>query len=171
MSDAILLSVVASTVAAVSAMSTTIGVAQRRRVRRRRGPYRIRVAVLIARCVDSSGEARSILGVPTGVAEAIADTLARCLLSRSGLSVYEMVCGFLFWLRHYPRLSLLSAMLGNIGETTALCVIRDVMPLFIEHYAPYIRFQSDAPRFVADHDAIGIIDGTALNVHRPGQDE
>ena len=82
-----------------------------------------------------------------------------------------MICMFLFYLRHYPCLSVLSALSGNCGEASALTVIKDVLPQFLAHYGHYIKMEVRAGGLISNDTSIGSLDGTPLNIHRPGEDE
>ena len=162
---------VVSVTATMTALTSLILVRRRHRKSSRSGPYRTRIYPLLSEVRDRDGEALSLLGVPIGIVEVIPDTLSPVLASRAGLKVYDMICMFLFYLRHYPCLSVLSALSGNCGEASALTVIKDVLPQFLAHYGHYIKMEVRAGGFISNDTSIGSLDGTPLNIHRPGEDE
>ena len=172
----VIIAAAASFVMTTVAAQTSILAVLKRRVRKRRvGPYRRRTDHTITPLIDDDTECRKLLGVPRAVVGLGETTLLPQIQPRAGLSVLDQVVTLLVWLWHYPRLSLLSAISGNVGEATTHRVIVEVLDLFVTSFDSLIRMPAGAAargRFVLHHSLVGVLDGTALGIRRPtiGQD-
>ena len=114
-----------------------------------------------------------LLGMPWPLVELIQGILRPMMHPRGGLTVLDQITTFLLWMWQYPRLSLLSAVSGNIGETTTCRIIDKMLTAFVTTFAPFIHMSAPAarPQFILHHSLIGVLDGTALGIRRPTLEE
>ena len=141
----------------------------------RKQPRRKRIKPVLLNLVQRSDlNSRKLLGIPWAVADLCMQRLHGELQSRAGISVDEQVAAFLLWLKHYPRLSLLSALIGNPGEVTCHRIVNEVLEVFV----PALSRSLDMPPlrelvgvFTWRRTIIGVIDGTPLTIRRPTQEQ
>ena len=134
-------------------------------------PRRKRIApVLLSLVRDSDENSKKLLGVPWAVANLCMQRLSTVLQPRAGISVAEQVAAYLMYLKHYPRLTLLSALIGNPGEVTCHRIISEVTEVFVPAFSRFLEMpplEEMVGIFEWRRTIIGIIDGTPLTIRRP----
>ena len=168
------LTTVLAGVTALMGMATVM-LATRARLRHRSSPKRKRTEPTLMRLVRGDDESgKKLTGLPWAMIDLLITKLGRHLEPRAGLTAADQICAFLIWLRHYPRLSLLSAQSGNPGEATMWRVVNDVLAVFVPHLSGALRLppiNELRGQLEWRHSVIGVLDGTPLSIRRPLQDQ